>query len=62
MHSCFVSIVTFYMKYCSSYIEILNGSNFKIWKKYLEFSLGIVDPDMELCETKPVINDQSTPK
>lgn len=46
----------------SASFEILNGSNFKKWKKDLEFSLGIDDLDMTLRETKPMINDQSTPE
>lgn len=46
----------------SASIEIMNGYNFKKWKKYLEFLLGIVDLDIALHETKLVINDQSTPK
>lgn len=45
-------------KYYAS-IEILNVSNFKKWKKDLEFSLGIADLDMTLREIKPMINDQS---
>ncbi|KAI5404973.1 hypothetical protein KIW84_051941 [Lathyrus oleraceus] len=53
----------FSMNNCSASIEILNGSNFKKWKKkYLEFTLGIVDSVMALRETKPMINYQSTPK
>lgn len=62
MNSCFVSIMTFSMNNCSASIEILNGSNFKKWKKGLEFSLGIADLDIGLRETKLVINDQSTPE
>lgn len=46
----------------STSIEILNGSNFKKWKKKLEFSLGIADLDTTLRETKHVFNDQSTPE
>lgn len=56
MHSYFVSIVTFSMKNCSASIEILNGSNFKKWKKDLDFSLGFTDLDMTLSETILVIN------
>ncbi|XP_058746814.1 UPF0481 protein At3g47200-like [Vicia villosa] len=54
--------MTFSMNNCSASIKILNGSNFKKWKKDLEFSLGIADLDMALHETKHVINDQSTPE
>ncbi|KAI5434917.1 hypothetical protein KIW84_021658 [Lathyrus oleraceus] len=50
------------MNNCFASIEIQNGSNFKKWKKDLEFSLGIADLDMALRKTKPVINDQSTPE
>lgn len=52
--------MTFSMNNRFSSIEILNESNFKKWKKDLDFSLGIVDLDMSLRETKPVINDNST--
>lgn len=45
------------MNNCSTSIEILNESNFKKWKKGLEFSLGIIDLDMTLPEIKHVIND-----
>lgn len=51
--------MTFSMNNCSTSIEILNGYNFRKWKKDLEFSLGIADLDMALRETKHVINDQS---
>lgn len=62
MHSYFVLIVTFSMSNCYASIELLNGSSYKIWKQDLEFSLGIVDLDISLCETELVINSQSTPE
>lgn len=48
------------MNNCSTSIEISNGPNLNIWKKDLEFSLGIVDLDTILRETKPIIIYQST--
>lgn len=50
------------MNNCSTLIEIMNESNLKRWNKDLDFSLGIVDLDIELRETKPVSNYQSTPE
>ncbi|RDX99569.1 hypothetical protein CR513_17359, partial [Mucuna pruriens] len=44
---------------CSTSIEILNGSNYGKWKQNLEFSVGITDLDLALCENKPVINDDA---
>ncbi|XP_050915345.1 uncharacterized protein LOC127130365 [Lathyrus oleraceus] len=54
--------MTFFMNICSASIEIPNEYNFNKWKKYLKFSLGIGDLDIALRETKPMINDQSTPE
>ena len=41
-------------------IGILNGFNFKKWKQDLQFSLGIVDLDMELRQNIHVINAYNT--
>lgn len=54
--------MTFFMNICFASIEILNGSNFKKWKKDLEFSLGVADLDMAFCETEVMINAQSIPE
>lgn len=42
------------MNNCSASIDIPNAPNFKKWKQDLEFSLGIVDLDLTLRETKLV--------
>ena len=34
-------------------IEILSGSNYKRWRSYIEFFLGMMDLDMVLCEDEP---------
>ncbi|MCI62164.1 hypothetical protein A2U01_0083421, partial [Trifolium medium] len=39
---------------------MLNGSNYKKWKKGMNFALGITDLDIALREDKPVITATST--
>ena len=62
MHSYFDLPVNFSMNNCYASIEILNGSNYHIWKQDLKFSLEFLDLDLALRESKPVINSESTPK
>ena len=34
-------------------IEILSGSNYKRWRSYIEYTLGMMDFDMALREDEP---------
>ena len=34
-------------------IEILNGPNYKRWRSDIEYTLGMMDLDMALCEDEP---------
>jgi len=62
MNSCFDLAMNFSVNNCYASIEILNGLNYPKGKDDLEFSLGISDLDLALCESKLVINTGNTPK
>ena len=60
MHSYFDLIVNFFVNNYFASIEILNASDYHNWKQDLEFSLGIYDLHLALCEDEFVINSKST--
>lgn len=53
--------VTFVVNNNFATIEMLTGTNFKMWKQDIEFAMGIVDLDLALRDTKPKqLTDAST--